>query len=122
MSKPLIAALEAAELGPKYMTEISHRRPARVTAVEPADEGGWVVEVEMIEDRRIPSSADMLALYEIELDAEGALLGYERTRRYVRGQTLVLAPDDQMTTNGNTDPPDDTTQKGIGPCVPRAGN
>jgi Gas vesicle synthesis protein GvpO len=108
MSKPLIAALEAVQLGPEYMAEISHRQPTRVTAVEPADEGRWIVEVEMIEDRRIPSSADMLALYEIELDAEGALLGYARTRRYMRGQTLVLVPDEQMTTNRDTSPPDDT--------------
>jgi Gas vesicle synthesis protein GvpO len=54
----------------------------------PTDEDGWIVEVEIVEDRRIPSSADMLALYEIELDADGELLAYRRTRRYRRGQAL----------------------------------
>ena len=102
MSKPSIGAREAAQLAPKYITEMTHRQPARITAVEPDDQRGWIVEVEIVEDRRIPSSADMLALYEIELDVDGALLGYGRTRRYMRGQTLELAPDEQMTTNGDT--------------------
>jgi hypothetical protein len=30
----------------------------------------------------------MLALYEIELDGDGELLAYRRTRRYIRGQAL----------------------------------
>ena len=98
MSTP-IAALEAAQLAPKYVGEITNRQPARITAVEPTDEGGWIVEVEVVEDQRIPSSADMLALYEIELDLDGELLGYGRTRRYMRGHALELAPDEPMTTN-----------------------
>ena len=104
MSKPSIVACEAARLAPKYITEITHLRPERITAVEPDEQGGWIVEVEVVEDRRIPSSADMLALYEIELDVDGALLGYGRTRRYMRGQTLEFAPDQPMTTNGDTSP------------------
>jgi gas vesicle protein GvpO len=54
--------------------------------VSPTDDG-WLVEVEMIEDRRIPSSSDVLALYEVELDLDGELLAYHRVRRYLRGQT-----------------------------------
>ena len=51
---------------------------------------GWIVEAEMVELQRIPSSADMLALYEIELDADGELLACARTRRYMRGQNLSI--------------------------------
>lgn len=47
---------------------------------------GWLVEVELIEMRRIPNSSDVLATYQIQLDADGGLLGYERTQRYYRGQ------------------------------------
>lgn len=86
MSKRSIAAREAARLAPEYIAEMTHRQPARITAVEPDDQGGWIVEAEVVEDRRIPSSADMLALYEIELDPDGALMGYGRTRRYMRGE------------------------------------
>jgi Gas vesicle synthesis protein GvpO len=45
------------------------------------------VEFEVVEDRRIPSSSDILALYEVEMDADGELLALRRTRRYLRGQT-----------------------------------
>ena len=105
MSKPSIVACEAARLAPKYITEMAHRQPERITAVEPDEHDGWIVEVEVVEDRRIPSSADMLALYEIELDVDGELLGYGRTRRYMRGQTLEFTPDERVTTNGETCPP-----------------
>lgn len=56
-----------------------------ITTVEPTDDG-WLVEVEVVEERRVPSSSDMLALYEVELDTDGGLLAYRRTRRYVRGR------------------------------------
>jgi len=55
-----------------------------VTLVAPR-EHGWVVDVEVLEDHRIPSSSDILAIYEIEMDDEGDLLSYRRTRRYRRG-------------------------------------
>jgi Gas vesicle synthesis protein GvpO len=83
-----ILAREAVRLAPEYVKEITGRRPVQMTGVAPTDEGGWIVEVEVVEDRRIPSSADILALYEIELDADGILLAYRRTRRYRRGEAL----------------------------------
>ena len=86
MSQRSIRAREAVRIGPQDITEITRRVPARRTAVTPNDEGGWIVEAEMVEERRIPSSADILALYEIEIDANGELLAYSRTRRYMRGQ------------------------------------
>jgi hypothetical protein len=58
-----------------------------MTSIQLTDADGWVVEFEVVEDRRIPSSADILALYEVELDSDGELLGFRRTRRYLRGQT-----------------------------------
>lgn len=101
MSKPSIMAREAAQLAPKYITEMTGRQPARITAVEPDDDGGFIVEAEVVEDRRIPSSADMLALYELELDVDGALLWYGRTRRYMRGEALSPIADTEQTPNGD---------------------
>ncbi|REE95782.1 gas vesicle protein GvpO [Thermomonospora umbrina] len=49
-------------------------------------EDGWLVEVEVVETRRIPDTADLLAIYEVELDDEGELTGYRRSRRYQRGR------------------------------------
>lgn len=50
------------------------------------DDDGWLVEVEMVEMRRIPNSSDVLATYQIHLDTEGDLISYQRTQRYYRGQ------------------------------------
>lgn len=103
-----IPAREAVQVASDYISAITGRQPAQVTGVEASDEDGWIVEVEMVEDRRIPSSADMLALYEIELDADGELLTYYRTHRYMRGHALSPMQDDKWTVNGdenNVGPP-----------------
>jgi hypothetical protein len=84
--QPSVTAREAAELARQYLADMTDRMPVQTTSVSPTDDG-WLVEVEMIEDRRIPSSSDVLALYEVELDLEGELLAYHRVRRYLRSQT-----------------------------------
>ncbi|HZT92508.1 MAG TPA: gas vesicle protein GvpO [Gaiellaceae bacterium] len=48
--------------------------------------GGWVVGLEVVEVRRIPDSTDVLATYEVELDGDGAVLRFERVRRYHRSE------------------------------------
>jgi hypothetical protein len=47
---------------------------------------GWMVTLEVVELHRIPESTDVLASYEVELDDDGKLLGFERGRRYSRSQ------------------------------------
>ena len=81
---PAISAAQAAAAALAHLEELTSKVPQGATSVEPTDDG-WVVEVEVVEDRRIPSSADMLALYEVEIDLDGVLLAYRRTRRYGRG-------------------------------------
>ncbi len=50
------------------------------------DGNTWLIAIEMIELKRIPSSGDVLATYEAMFDNEGNLLSYQRTQRYQRGQ------------------------------------
>jgi hypothetical protein len=80
-----LSAAQAAQAGMRQIAELTAKKPAGVTSVEPADEG-WVVGVEVVEDRRVPSSADILALYEAIIDMDGGLVSYRRTRRYPRGR------------------------------------
>ncbi|MFI7673864.1 gas vesicle protein GvpO [Actinophytocola sp. NPDC049390] len=68
-----------------HISALTGKSVASVTSVEPAEQG-WLVEVEVLEEARIPSSSDMLALYEAELSDDGDLLAYRRTRRYARGR------------------------------------
>jgi hypothetical protein len=78
---------DAVALVREYVTELTEGEPVRMTSATPTEEGGWIVEVETVEDRRIPSSADILALYEVEVNSDGEMLAYQRTRRYIRSQT-----------------------------------
>jgi hypothetical protein len=50
------------------------------------DGDSWLVTVDVLELERIPSTTDVLATYVVQLDDGGELLGYKRTRRFVRGQ------------------------------------
>jgi hypothetical protein len=78
---------DAVALVRDFVTEMTDGEAVRMTSATPTEEGGWIIEVETVEDRRIPSSADILAIYEVEVDAGGEMLAYQRTRRYMRGQT-----------------------------------
>ncbi|MER7501344.1 gas vesicle protein [Nonomuraea pusilla] len=77
-------AATAGGAGLRHITELTAREAEGVTLVKPQGDG-WLVDVEVVEDRRIPSSGDILALYEAELDAGGDLVSYRRLKRYRRG-------------------------------------
>ncbi len=79
-----LPAGRAAQAALQHITDLTGREPVGVVSVDPAD-NGWLVTVEVIEDRRVPSSADILAMYEAEIDLDGELLSYGRTQRYMRG-------------------------------------
>ena len=81
---PEITAAQAARAGQKQIAEMLGSTPEAVSGVEPTEEG-WLVTVEVVEDRRIPSSTDVLATYEVEVGPDGDLLSYRRTTRYSRG-------------------------------------
>ena len=77
-------ASAAARAAVDQIAQLTAKQPEGVVAVEPGDEG-WSVSVEVIEDRRIPSSADVLAIYEAAITRSGDLSSYRRVRRYGRG-------------------------------------
>lgn len=80
-----LTAATAARAGLRQIAELTGKEPEGVTGVGPAEDG-WVVGVEVVEDRRIPSSADILATYQTELDMDGELVSYRRVSRYTRGR------------------------------------
>ncbi|MBP2707856.1 gas vesicle protein [Microbispora sp. RL4-1S] len=79
-----LTAVTAGQAGLRHISGLTSRKAEAVTLVQPV-ENGWVVDVEVLEDHRIPSSGDLLATYEAEMDGDGNLLSYRRTRRYRRG-------------------------------------
>ncbi|BCJ70120.1 gas vesicle protein GvpO [Polymorphospora rubra] len=80
-----LPASSAARAGLEYVAELTGKAPIGITSLE-RGESGWSVGVEVVEDRRVPSSGDILAVYVAELDDDGELLGYRRVRRYARGR------------------------------------
>ncbi|OPG07100.1 gas vesicle protein GvpO [Microbispora sp. GKU 823] len=77
-------AVSAGRLGLRFIADLTSKDTEGVTSVEPV-ENGWLVDVEVVEDRRIPSTSDMLSIYECQVDDEGNLMSYRRTRTYRRG-------------------------------------
>ncbi len=69
-----------------HLTELIGREPEGVTGLTRTTDEGWRVEIEVVETRRIPDTTDVIALYEVDVDSQGELVGYSRTRRYVRGR------------------------------------
>ena len=84
-SRKGMTAGEAAKAALREIAALTAKQPEGVTGVE-RTEDGWTVGVELLEDQRIPSSADILATYETTIDADGELLSYRRVRRYARGR------------------------------------
>lgn len=80
-----VSAAQAAQEGLRQIVGLTGKDPIGVVSVEPTDDG-WRVGVEVVEDRRIPASSDLLSIYEAELDMAGSLIGYQRRRRYQRGK------------------------------------
>jgi hypothetical protein len=78
----------AAAVARRACTELAGllgRDPECVISVDRTDDG-WRVGLEVVELRRVPDTADLLAEYEVDVDEDGSLVGYRRTRRYARGQ------------------------------------
>ncbi|MER5425844.1 gas vesicle protein GvpO [Streptosporangium roseum] len=80
-----LSAMTAGRFGARHIAELTGREAEGVVFVQP-EQDGWRVGIEVVEDRRVPSSGDILALYEIDMDRRGDLLSYRRTRRYKRGR------------------------------------
>ena len=76
---------ELARAARQQLAELTGRPPESVLGLR-KDDDGWKVTVEVVELGRIPPSTDLLGCYMVTLDDEGELVGYERVRRYQRGQ------------------------------------
>lgn len=83
--QPAMTAGEAARIALEQIGMLTSKQAEGITGIERTD-GGWTVGVELVEDQRIPSSADILATYETTIDADGELVSYRRIRRYARGR------------------------------------
>jgi hypothetical protein len=82
--RPPARANQVALKAASELLELTGKAAEGVTGLE-RTEDGWSVQVEVVEVRRIPDTTDVLALYEVQTDNHGSLLGYRRVQRYTRG-------------------------------------
>jgi hypothetical protein len=78
-------AAAAARRAVRHVAQLCQHDPEGVVSIERRD-GGWEVGVEVLEAHRIPDTSDILAVYLVQLRADGELGSYRRIRRYARGQ------------------------------------
>jgi Gas vesicle synthesis protein GvpO len=69
----------------EQLAQMLQREPSSVSALKATDDG-WSADVEVTEIEKVPDTASVMATYRVSLDAQGRLLGYERVRRYAKGQ------------------------------------
>ncbi|WP_433338645.1 gas vesicle protein GvpO [Spirillospora sp. CA-294931] len=95
----MLAATDAARAAADHVTALTGRPAESIVGLrrndtsasngdsggEVGDGGGWLVTVEVVEVHRIPDSADILAVYDTEIDGDGELVSCRRARRYARG-------------------------------------
>ena len=80
-----MSALDLALLAKQAVHELTGFPPESVTALQ-WDGESWLATVDVCELQRVPSTSDVMGSYVVQLDENGGLLGYKRTRRYFRSQ------------------------------------
>lgn len=75
---------EAAKRARHHVRGLTGKQPEAIVGLE-KDDDCWRVLVDALELSRIPSTTDVLATYEVLLDADGDLVSCRRLHRFVRG-------------------------------------
>ena len=76
---------EIVERAKKVLDDLGGMVVDRVTGVE-ADDQGWRINLEVVETRRIPDTADIIAKYEVLLSRGGRFRSYRLAGRRRRDQ------------------------------------
>jgi len=79
-----LPGLDAARMAKEQLQELTGHPADSVSAMTRSDDG-WLVRVELVELERVPPTTNVMGSYEVELDGNGELMGYELIRRYHRG-------------------------------------
>jgi hypothetical protein len=80
-----LSAVRRVQLAREQFTALSGLEPESTSGLVRVD-GGWEIQVDVVEVRRIPDTASLLATYRVKTDETGEVTGYERVRRFNRGE------------------------------------
>ena len=78
---------ELAQQARQQVAEMTGLESGTVTGLDRTGDDHWVVTVEVVELARIPSTMDVLGIFEVTLSDDGELVGLRRSGRLRRSQT-----------------------------------
>jgi hypothetical protein len=83
--------MRASEVGVIVKEELEALTGLKAETVSSVQKQGdhWDVTIDMIELHVTPNTRDVLAIYDVQIDPEGTILGYRRMGRYVRSQVEI---------------------------------
>jgi len=81
-----MTANEVIQKAKEQFTQLSKIPVDGIIGLTKSDEG-WVVTLEGLERKSIPDTMDVLGLYEVRLDSEANIIGFERKKLRKRGDT-----------------------------------
>jgi hypothetical protein len=84
-SSPSLSAKEMTQAAVEALRDLTDLEPEAAVGLQ-WDGESWLVTLDVLELRRVPDTTDLMATYLVQLDDDGRLLGYERTRRFQRSQ------------------------------------
>ena len=85
-AKPSLSAKEMTRAAMEALQDLTGHTPEAASGLM-WDGESWLVTVDVLELSRIPNTTDLLATYVVQLDGDGNLSGYKRTKRFQRSQT-----------------------------------
>ena len=80
-----MSARELTLMAKEAVEDLTGYPPESVSALQ-WDGENWLVTIDVCELERVPNTSDVMATYVVQLDDSGGLLGYKRTRRFLRSQ------------------------------------
>jgi hypothetical protein len=75
---------EVLDVARQQVVEVTGRPVETISGFHRANGDGWIVDLEVLELERVPSTMDLLATYSVTLSDDGDVVGFERRRRYHR--------------------------------------
>ena len=79
-----MALIEALALASRTAEELTGRAVDAVVNSELNAQGGWTIDIDVLEAKAKMGTNDLLCCYRIGFGADGSLVGYSRLRRYHR--------------------------------------
>ena len=84
-ASPSLSAKEMTQAAMEALGDLTGQEPESATGLQ-WDGESWLVTIDVLELARVPDTTDLLGTYVVQLDDDGNLRGYKRTRRFQRSQ------------------------------------